>query len=114
LVVEGFEDKWLRNAAQSLGRTPDIRFRSLKLVEECLLALGFEEDHASAVVAPLREAHDLRSKVKGHASGKDGGVRKQIFKTHGTYKDHFHTLCQRCDESIRVIAEAFTKLNRRP
>jgi len=112
LVVEGFETKWLRNTARSLGRTPEIQFASLKLVEECLLALGFAEDHAKAVVAPLREAHDLRSKVKGHSSGKDGiAIKKQILTDYGTYKEHFQALCQRCDESVRVIAEAFKKLN---
>jgi hypothetical protein len=112
LVVEGFETKWLRNKATSLGRTPDVSFRSLRLVEECLVALGFAEDHSRSVVAPLREAHDLRSKVKGHASGKDGAaIKKQILKDHGTYKEHFHAICQKCDESIRVIAEAFRKVN---
>jgi hypothetical protein len=112
LVVEGFETKWLRKAAQSRGRTPDISFASLKLVEECLLSVGFAEDHAKSVVAPLREVHDLRSKVKGHASGKDGAtLKKQILKDHSTYKEHFRTLCQRCDESVRDLEEAFKKLN---
>lgn len=112
LVVEGFETKWLRNTAQSLGRTPDVSFASLKLVEECLLALGFAEDQAKAVVAPLKETHDLRSKVKGHASGKDGAaIKKQVLNDHGTYKEHFHNLCRRCDESVRVIEEAFKTLN---
>ena len=112
LVVEGFETKWLKNKAQSLGRTPDINFASLSLVEECLVALGFAEDHAKNVVAPLKKAHHLRSKVKGHASGKDAAaIKKQILQDHGGYKDHFHSLCQRCDESIRAIAEAFRKLN---
>jgi hypothetical protein len=112
LVVEGLEAKWLRDTARSLGRTPDVIFASLKLVEECLLALGFAEGHAKAVVAPLKEAHDLRSKAKGHASGKEGAaIKRQILNDHGTYKDHFRELCQRCDESVRVITEAFRKLN---
>jgi hypothetical protein len=97
--------------AQFLGRTPDIRFASLKLVEECLLALGFGDEHAMAVVAPLKQAHDLRSKVRGHASGKDGAaIKKQILKDYRAYKEHLRALCQACDESIRDIAEAFKKL----
>lgn len=107
LVVEGFEAKWLRNKAQSMGREPDGSFASLRLVEQCLVALGFAEDDAKKLVAPLKEVHDLRSKVKGHASGKDGAaIKKQILKKYGGYKDHFRTLCRRCDESIRAIAEA--------
>lgn len=68
LVVEGFETKWLRNKAQSLGRTPDISFASLWLVEEYLSGFGFAEEDATRLVASLRETHDFRSKVKGHAS----------------------------------------------
>jgi hypothetical protein len=112
LVVEGFETKWLRKKAQSLGRTPDINFASLRLVEECLVGLSFEGDDAKKILAPLKTAHDLRSKVKGHASGKDGAAaKKQVLKDHGTYKKHFHALCQTCDESIRAIAEAFKGTN---
>jgi hypothetical protein len=108
LVVEGFETKSLRSKAQSLGRTPEANFASLKLLEECLLGLGFAEEDASKIAAPLREVHDLRSKVKGHASGKDGAaIKKQILRDHGSYKDHFRSICQRCDESVRSIAEAF-------
>ena len=112
LVVEGFETKWIRNKVQSMGRSPEVHFGSLRLVEECLVALGFAEDDAKNVVAPIKEAHDLRSKVKGHASGKEGAaIKKQILKDHGGYKDHFHALCQRCDESIRAISEAFRKID---
>jgi len=108
LVVEGFETKWLRTTAQSLGRTPDVRFASLRLMEECLSALGFQEDGAKKIVAPLREVHDLRSKVKGHASGNEGAaLKKQILKEYGSFKEHFRNLCQRCDESIRALMEVF-------
>lgn len=110
LVVEGFETKWLRSEAESLGRKPDISFASLKLMEECLTGMGFEADDAKRLIAPLREVHDLRSKVKGHASGKDSAaIKKQILKHHGGYKEHFRDLCQRCDESMRAITEAIAR-----
>jgi hypothetical protein len=103
--------RWLRTQAQSLGRVPDVSFGSLKLVEECLIGLGFAEDHAKTVVAALRQAHELRSKVKGHASGSDAdAIRRKILKEFGTYKSHLWELCQKCDESIRMIAEAFKKV----
>jgi hypothetical protein len=111
LIVEGFETKWLRNKAQSLGRTPDPTFRSLRLVEECLIAVGFAEEDAKNLVAPLKETHDLRSKAKGHASGAEAAaIKRQILNEHGEYKRYFRLLCQRCDESIRAIAEAFQKI----
>jgi hypothetical protein len=112
LVVEGFETRWLKNKAQALGRTPDPNFRSLKLVEECLIALGLAEGDAQKIVAPLRKTHDLRSKLKGHASGEEAAaIRKQTLAEHGSYKNHFHILCGECDEAVRTIGEAFKKLN---
>jgi hypothetical protein len=112
LVVEGLETKWLRNKAQLLGRTPDLKFGSIKLIEECLIGLEFAEEDAQRIAAPLRKAHDLRSKLKGHASGKDAiSIKQATLAEHGSYKSHFYTLCRECDESIRAIAEAFKKLN---
>ena len=112
LVVEGFETTWLRDKAQAMGRTLAPNFASLRLAEECLLGLAFAEKDAKKIVAPLREAHDLRTKVKGHASGKDGAaLKRQILENHGSYKEHFRAICQKCDESIRELVEAFKGLN---
>jgi hypothetical protein len=69
LVVEGFEKKWLRTRAEAQGRKPEVNFASLKLIEECLLGQGFDQSDASSIVAPFRELHELRTKMKGHASG---------------------------------------------
>jgi hypothetical protein len=111
LVIEGFETKWLRNKAQELGRTTDPQFGSLKLVEECLIALGFAEDDAKKALTPLRTTHALRSKLKGHASGKDAlAIKQKALTDYATYNKHFHALCAECDEAIRTIREAFEKL----
>jgi len=108
LVVEGFQSKWLRKTAESLGRVPEPKFESLKLVEECLLGLGNSELDVQKLLAPLRETHHLRTKLKGHASGKDAAaLKRQALEGHGTYKKHFRDLCGYCDESIRSISEQF-------
>jgi hypothetical protein len=111
MLVEGFETKWLRKKAIELGRNPNPNFRSLKLVEECLMALGWEEGDARRVTAPMHELHDLRSKIKGHASGDEAtAIRKQVLAEHGNYGKHFRALCSDCDEGLRTIAEQFTGL----
>lgn len=108
LVVEGFEERWLRKKAQELGRTPAQNFRSLKLIEECLIALDFEEDHAQKITSPLHELHNLRNKIKGHAAGRDAlSIRRKVLTDHGTYRKHFHALCEACDESMKTIVETF-------
>ena len=115
LVVEGFETKWLRAKAQQLGREPEADWGSLKLVEECLMGLGCEPDNAKKIVAPLKQAHFLRTKMKGHASGEEAtAIRKQILTDYGSYKKHFRVLSEECDQSLRSIAEWLTKLIPQP
>jgi hypothetical protein len=111
LIVEGFEVKWLRQKAGELGREPDITLRSLKLTEECLIGLGFEEEQAYSLMSPFHEVHNLRSKLKGHASGEEAArIRKQALKEFGTFRQHFSQLCSDCDESLNIITEAFADL----
>ncbi len=109
LLIEGFEEKLLRFKAKELGRDPDDRFRSLKLIEECLIGFGFEIDHASKIMSPFREIHNLRSKLKGHAWGSEAEKeRKKILKEFGSFRKHFERLCTECDESIKIIQKAFS------
>ncbi|MBZ5653899.1 MAG: hypothetical protein LAO56_01335 [Acidobacteriia bacterium] len=112
MIVEGFESKWLRSKASMLGRNPDPKFASLTLVEECFIALGFAEDEAKRIVTSLRRTHDLRTKLKGHASGKESvaKIKQEALAEYGTYRAHFRVLCGECDKSIRAIATEFKKL----
>ncbi len=110
LIVEGFETKWLRKKAESLNRTVESNFGSLRLVEECLEGIGNLQMDAKAVVAPLRQVHDLRSKIIGHANDREAtAIKKRTIRDHGSYKEHFRDICQQCDESLRFITAAFTK-----
>jgi hypothetical protein len=115
LVVEGFETKWLRTNAEQLGRKTDVSWGSLTLVEECLVGLGCEEGNAKQIVAPLKKAHSLRTKVKGHASGDEAtAIKKQILTDYGSYKGHFYALSEECDQSLRTLAKAFDGLISKP
>ena len=107
LIVEGFDEKWLCKKAKSLGRSPKPTFRSLKLLVECLVGLGFEEDHARSIVAPFFELHDMRNKFE-HAGGKEAlNLTKKAMKDHGGYRAHYRDLAARCDESLEKLMEAF-------
>ena len=108
MLVEGFETRWLRKKAIELGRTPDPKFQSLKLIEECFMGFGWEEGPARDVTAPFHKLHDLRSKLKGHASGDEAtAIRIRVLAEHGSYIKHFRALCASCDESLHTIAELF-------
>jgi len=111
LIVEGFEEKWLRRKAKELGRNPDLTLRELKLTEESLIGIGFEEDHAYKIMSPFHELHNLRSVLKGHASGSEAEeMRKQALQNFGSFHKHFKDLCTKCDESFSIIIEAFRKI----
>jgi hypothetical protein len=111
LTVEGFDRKSLRLQAERLGRMPELEWRSLKLVEECLVGLGFEDDHARQILASFREVHGLRSKLKGHASGEEAtAIKKRVLATHQTYREHFRALSAECDSSIRSITASLEKM----
>lgn len=108
LLVEGLVEKWLRKRATELGRIPEAQFRSLKLLEECLCGLGFDESHARQIVSPWRQVHDLRSKLKGHVSRSEGREYESATRTEfGNLRNHFRQLCQSCDESLEVVISAF-------
>lgn len=107
LIVEGFEEKWLREKAKSLGRSPKPVFRSLKLLVECLVGLGFEEDHARSIAAPFFELHDMRNNFE-HVEGKEAlNLTKKTMKDHGGYRAHYRDLAARCDEALQTLMEAF-------
>ncbi len=107
LLVEGFEERWLRRKAEELGRSPKMQTRSLKLIEECLIGLGFEEDHARQIMSPLHDVHNLRSELKGHATGNEARrIRAAAISKRGTYRKHFEALCAGCDESLRQVSKA--------
>ena len=107
LLVEGFEEKWLRNKAIEQGQPPQATDASLALVARCLQGLGFDEDHARGTVCPLRTLHHLRTKLKGHAGGSEAdSIRKGELAKHGTFRKHFETLCGECDVAMQRIIEA--------
>ena len=108
LLVEGFKKRWLREKAKELGRAPEPSYGSLKLLEECLVGLGFEEDHARSIIAPLQELHHLRNNLKAHASRETAQkLKAEALTKHGSYHNHYKNLATRCDETVQILLEAF-------
>ncbi len=110
LLIEGFEEVWLRKKAKVLGCNADDRLRSLKLIETILAKNGFEEDHAREIMSPFHIIHNLRSKLKGHTTGSDAETeRRNAISEFGSYKKHFEKLCEDCDKSLKIIASTLKK-----
>ena len=62
LVIEGLRGRKLRSLAASMGRVPASALGSLKLVEECLMGLGWDEERAREVTGPMHRLHHYRPK----------------------------------------------------
>lgn len=111
LLIEGFEEKWLRNKAKERDCDPDPRLRALKLTESLLVSLGFDDDHAREIMSPFHSVHNMRSILKGHTKGTEAEkIRKDALKEFGSFRGHFENLCSSCDESMEIIVEEFNKL----
>ena len=110
IVIEGLRGRKLRSLAASLGRKPDAALGSLKLVEECLMGLGWDEERAREVTAPMHRLHYCRSKVKAHSKGKEESqLRKAVLREHRSYGQHFRALCTDCDAALRTIHDALSQ-----
>jgi len=107
LIVEGLEVKWLRRRAESLGRKPDAKLASVALLGECLVGLGFDEGRTHGVVGPLRALHSLRSKLRGHASGREAvQITSDVLSKFRSFREHFRDLCAQCDKALGLVREA--------
>ena len=111
VIIEGFNEKWLRKKTAELGILTDPSYRSLKLIEELLKGFGYEEDHAENIMSPFREIHNLRSKLKGHTSGEEAVLlRKNALIQFRSYYMHYRNLISECIESLEILKDAFSQV----
>ena len=110
LLVEGFEEKWLKGFAAQLGRKPELIKGSLNLMQECLIGIGVEEEEAKSIVLPFRTLKNHRNKLRGHASENGARMLKaEAFRNHGGYREHYTNLVAECDEAMKSIIEKFSE-----
>lgn len=106
LVVEGFVPKVLRARLQAEGKSPDGSWASIRLLQEWLVHKGLTGDDAAATVEPLKRAHFLRSKAKGHlADSEKQALIKEARKEHGSLAAHFGDLVAKVQTSFDQIIE---------
>ena len=72
LLVEGFEEKWLRRFAAQLGRKLEGIKGSLNLMQECLIGIGIEEDEAESIVYTISYAQGSQKQITRTRVGKRG------------------------------------------
>jgi len=76
-------------------------------MEECLIGIGFENEHAYKLMSPFHEVHNLRSVLKGHATGSEATeIKKNALKEFGSFRKHFEHICTEIDENLETITDA--------
>lgn len=109
LLVEGFLDKPLRVLAEKAGRKLERDWKSLKVMQEILIAKGRTEAQAKAVMAPMQKVHGLRTEIKGHATtDKKRKAEIDARTNHGSLRSHFIQLARECDMALNEILSAFS------
>lgn len=105
-VIEGFLVKGLKALAKKTGRALQPEWQSLKLLEECLVGIGVDDDDVRQAMAPFRVLHQLRTTLKGHASGeKRAEMQKNALVTFGSFRAHFADLCGGVDTAMEMIVD---------
>lgn len=106
-LVEGFLDKPLRKVAEEKGRILEPNWRSLKLLNEILVANSISAEGARDILAPLRKLHELRNEIGGHATNEKKAVAiREARTTHGNFRAHFFQLAEGCDQAFVAVMKA--------
>lgn len=109
LVIEGLNLKHLRQIANSLD-IRDEKLGSILLLQNVLSALSIADDLVAAVIDPLYELHDLRSKFASHRAGTDADqVAKDLRRKHQSLANHFRDLVVRIYEGLSILADLVQK-----
>lgn len=104
LIIEGFETDHIRKKLDQLEVSYAKDDRTLGLLEK-LLCLQHGEIYR---LERLRDVQNIRSKVKGHASGKDAEkLAQEALLQHETFSAHFRYVCEGVVEELEAIERAF-------
>jgi len=102
LIMEGFEINAIRKMldAQSVPYLPEDK--SIVLLEKLITnSTGAAE---AAILAGLRQAQSIRSKVKGHAGSSEGKrLADEAIAKHGSFTKHFEYVCQLIASELETI-----------
>ncbi|WP_299773115.1 hypothetical protein [uncultured Tateyamaria sp.] len=107
MVVEGFRGRELRKIADANKGVYQKEWGSLKLLEVCLVSLGWNEAEAVKTVAPLRELHRLRNPVGAHGSPREKAeIVRRARTDYDTLRNHFSDLSTRVHEALETTSKA--------
>jgi hypothetical protein len=109
LLIEGFREKALRKRVVAFGLEPEPEWKSLRLLEECLVANSIDREHAKTACNALRKLREIRNVAKGHAaSTKRKQLEKEAITKYGSFRAHFAAVAEDCDAALKLVLQTLT------
>ena len=103
LVVEGFPERAIRPLLSQQGVLFEKNERSLALLEKLLNSMDTTGGENIRLQA-LREAQQIRTKVRAHGGGSEGEeLARDALTRFGTYRGHFENVCDRIAGELKAI-----------
>jgi hypothetical protein len=107
LVIEGFEETIIRERVRDIGMPFADSDKSIALLEK--LVPNRQGDAGAARLEGLREVQRIRTKVRGHASGREARELAQgAIGEHASFANHFRVVCARVADDLAAIERALT------
>lgn len=66
-----------------------------------MVASSISAEHSKEILAPMRELHELRNEIGGHAFNEMKAMPSEMaFTRHGSFQTHFFTLPRDVDRPL--------------
>lgn len=109
VVVEGLEKGFFKEKARESNVQGDLKWGSIRWLQEAMKGSGVEEERVNEVVEPLRELWKLRNTLSAHvATGNAAAKRRSsLLKRHTTPRGHIEYLCGQLLHALQVLREIY-------
>ncbi|WP_043483092.1 hypothetical protein [Geothrix fermentans] len=108
LVIEGFEVVKIREKLGNLGIAYSNKDadKTITLLESAIN--GINKEAAARTLIGLRTTQRIRSKIKGHVSGREANALvAEVIQEHENFANHFRFVCTLVADELKVIADTF-------
>lgn len=105
LIIEGFLPKAIRGQLD-FANVPYQTEKSIILLEKLLVAKSLLKPDER--LDGLRSVNHFRNKTSAHVRGSQfDKLSKQVLQSHGSYSDHFLSVCKTVSNELSLIEKAF-------
>jgi len=109
-INESLCQRFFRDEAVKAGRVVEDQWRAIKLAEEAMRGRGIDAAEIEAIVNPLRDLQNLRTKLDAHSAGDEAAaIRSQLLSDHKTPDGHITDLAARLEKALLGLQSHFDR-----